>query len=373
MSTSGQDPYEDLSRSFRDFADYELDELPTYRAISQYVAEQPDLLAMMQVAPVGQRRPVLLLAAVHYLLLGGAEHQLAAWYPTVHGDGAPPSGSPGPVFHDFVRRHQAEVAELLATRATQTNEVNRSCLWFAAVRQACVDSDAPIHLIEIGVSAGLNLHFASYGYDFGDGVRRGAVSSPVQLASRVRSGRPPLDHALPPIVTRIGLDQNPNDVFDADAMRWLEACIWPEQRHRHERFRAAVAETRHDPPRLVRGDAVDGLAELVGDVPPDEHAVVVNSWVLTYLPRARRQAFVEELHRLGGERTLTWISAEHPTCLDRFRPPPIPSLPPSTGTTLCGTVRWRDGVATDDVIATVHPHVHWMHWHATPRPLPNRP
>ena len=46
-------------------------------------ARDADLLAIAAQTRVGQQPPNLLLAAVHYLLLRGSEHPLAAFYPSL--------------------------------------------------------------------------------------------------------------------------------------------------------------------------------------------------------------------------------------------------------------------------------------------------
>ena len=91
--------------------------------------------------------------------------------------------------------------------------------------------DTPIALVELGPSAGLNLHADQYAvsWDRGRGGAPGAiVACPAQVAWR--SGDPPeVDAALAPIVARIGLYSHPIDVrTDHYDVAWLEACLWPE-------------------------------------------------------------------------------------------------------------------------------------------------
>ena len=105
----------------------------TYGAICRGAADDPELLDLMARAPVTQRRPNLLLAAVHFLLLGGAAHPLGTHYDTVGGllgtDGTDPVGGPsvtsGSEFKDFCLTHREELLELIARGSTQTNEVGR--------------------------------------------------------------------------------------------------------------------------------------------------------------------------------------------------------------------------------------------------------
>jgi hypothetical protein len=370
----GRDSTADLAGYFRLFAIQECGDLPLYRRLNLGAAEDRDLLDLMvRVVPQGQRRPNLILAAVHHLLLGGAESPLARWYPTLNGGVAPPpvdEDDPYPEFHRFVFDHLDAVEPLLRAGSTQTNEPNRSCLWHVALREAAADDPEvdgrPIALVEVGASAGLNLLVDRYAYDFGDGVVRGAVDSPVRLASELRSEAPPhLDVPLPDIVERVGVDLDPINVRDAEATRWLQACVWPEQLDRHERLRAALTLAAADPPTIVQGDAVDEIADVVEECPDDAHVVVVNSWAMVYLERSRREAFATILDRLGASRPLTWISAEHPTCLALFRDPDGP-VDPAEGMSrsLVGMARWRAGRREVSTPALVHPHLRWMDWRA---------
>ncbi len=61
----------------------------------------------------------------------------------------------------------------------------------------------------------------------------------------------PAEH--PDVAWRGGVDLNPLDVHDQDAMAWLETLVWPEQDERRERLRAAVEVARREPAYLVRG------------------------------------------------------------------------------------------------------------------------
>ena len=73
-----------LPDQFRAFAESSArDGAITYGAICRGAADDPELLDLVARAPVTQRRPNLLLAAVHFLLLGGTPHALATHYDTV--------------------------------------------------------------------------------------------------------------------------------------------------------------------------------------------------------------------------------------------------------------------------------------------------
>ena len=73
----------------------------TYPSICRAVADDEAVLSLLDGAPLMQRRPLLLLAAVHFLLLSGSPHPLAEFYDTVRlargrVDEAPPEGASRP-------------------------------------------------------------------------------------------------------------------------------------------------------------------------------------------------------------------------------------------------------------------------------------
>jgi hypothetical protein len=111
-------------------------------------------------------------------------------------------------------------------------------------------------------------------------------------------GRPPLPRRLPEVVSRGGVDLNPLDVRDDDAMRWLQVLVWPGHDGRRSRLAAAVALLRADPTALVRGDLVDRLPDLVEHVPREATLVVFHSAVLGYLPQPDRDRFTETVTRV---------------------------------------------------------------------------
>ncbi len=81
-------------------------------------------MALLLEAPQTQRKPVLLLAALHDRILAGAPHPLAAYYASVGGTRRP-DGDLGPLLRDFVHREDAALRALIRSRTTQTNETGR--------------------------------------------------------------------------------------------------------------------------------------------------------------------------------------------------------------------------------------------------------
>ena len=80
----------DLSAVWIWFADNVCREYsPIYDRVSRTVAASDEVLSLVREAPPRSHQPNVLLAAVHYLLLGGLDHPLAAVYAGVS-DADPP-------------------------------------------------------------------------------------------------------------------------------------------------------------------------------------------------------------------------------------------------------------------------------------------
>nr|MBA3367715.1 DUF2332 domain-containing protein [Geodermatophilaceae bacterium] len=306
---------DDLAGMFRRWGEQLLDSLPVYGRIASGVADDAAVRNLMLAAPLEQRQPVLLMAVVHHLLLGGADHPLSQWYPTVGGRAdadAETDTDPYVDFRDFVLGRRSEISELLATRSTQTNEIGRCSVLRPAWAVVVEEVRAPLGLIELGTSAGLNLLVDRWAYSYSpEGPRFGDPDQDVLVEAQSRGARLPAPGSLP-IGSRVGIDLQPIDVRDEEAVRWLLACVWPEQLGRFQRLQAAIEVARTDPPRLVAGDLVETLPSIVAELSGDEHLAVQNSWVLNYLPAQSRQRLVNVLDELGSARDLSWVSIESP-------------------------------------------------------------
>ncbi len=348
-----------VAEYFRLFADEP--GVPFYNRLSAAVADEAWLCEMVTRAKSGQARPVLLLAAVHRLVLDHPHDELALWYPTVTGRRVP-DADPVPAFLAFCRTYETELAQLVETRSTQTNEVNRCVAAAAALRAATAElAEVPLALVELGPSAGLNLHADAYAIELGDGSVHQAPDSAVRLRTTLVSGslRPDLDSLLPPVVARLGLDLHPIDVrADANDVAWLEACLWPEQLERFDRFRAALAATVEDPPTLVQGDLLDDLPALLDGLPDGAHAFVFHTWVLTYVARARRPALVDILRTAARRRPVSWFSAEGSGVVPGIEGPPSEDF----GLTVLGLTTFRSDVEQTRLLGTCHPHLAWLDW-----------
>ncbi|MBK9180585.1 MAG: DUF2332 domain-containing protein [Acidimicrobiales bacterium] len=336
---------------------------PLYERLSTAIAADPGLLGLVAAAPEERRGPVLLFAGVHDLVLAHPDAPLARFYPSVTGS-AVPDEDPLPAFRAFVTEHRAELDARLANRTVQTNEVNRCAAVLPALRVAAARAGRPLSLVEVGCSAGLNLCFDRFAYDLG-GERAGDAGSGVLVRAEVRGDlRPPPLAPAPEVAARTGIDVAPVDVLDPEAVRWLEACVWPEQPDRLARLRGAVRVVRRDPPEIVAGDVLRVLPAVLAGLPPGTEPVVLHSWALVYLSPADRARFVELLEAAATGGPLTWISIEAPGVAPGVVAPVVAPDAPAREryATVVALTRFEGGARTDLVLARCHPHLSWIEW-----------
>lgn len=365
---SGPESLDVVSHRLAEFA-ATFPDLTLYAAICSGAADDPEVASLLTAARPGQARPVLLLAALHDLVLRDPSVPAARWFTSVGGRSPAAGDDPWPDVRATCRQHAAALRGVIAARATQTNEVNRAVYVAALLAAACADvGPVPVALVEQGCSAGLLLGLDRYRIEV-DGVVLGDPSSPVRcVGARAEGSAGPAATRLPPIVERVGLDRAPVALDDTDEVRWLEACLWPDQPERLERFRAAVALLRADPPLLVAGDMVADLgavahsarAVAAAQAGPDVHLVVMSSWALTYVRRDRRPLVADALAELAADgRPLSWLTAEPPGAVPGIRPPA--DLLPG-GSTVLGLRRWRAGAElAPTTVGHAHPHALWLH------------
>ena len=306
---------EDLSgmaEIFRHFAELECPGMsPLYEILSWNVANAPEILAIAAQRRAGQPVSNLFFAAVHALLIEEPSHPLASFYPDL-ASGRSPSGGPFPAFRSFCLERRDRIVEMISVRRVQTNVVRRCALLLPAFLRAISNwNGAPVVLVEVGASAGLNLFWDRYGYDYGGGVRWGDLMSPVQLTTTsLGDTRPPVPAREINVTGRVGIDLNPVDVSDNDAVSWLQALVWPERRDEAELLQRAIELARTTPPRLIAGDALDVLPEVLDSLPTDMVPLIFHSHTLNQFPTEARERFGELVNHYGSQRDLALISLE---------------------------------------------------------------
>ena len=307
---------EAVARTFHLFARNEAPQLdsPLYAELCYGVAGDPELLEIARQTPSEQPPPNMLLAAVQYLLLRGVEHPLRAHYPALSGEPRPLEPT-FPLFRDLVLAHREEILGLVSTRRTQTNVIRRCACLLPAFASIANASRQPLALLDLGASAGLNLNFDRYRYAYRTGgrevLRWGDASSPVALSADLRGHEslPGLPAAIP-VGWRRGIDLDPIDVEDENAVLWLRALIWPEHAERHARLQAAIAIAREQPPEVTRGDAVELLPELLEQAPDGTALIVYATHALYQLSREGVARILDTLREHAARRPVWLLGLE---------------------------------------------------------------
>ena len=293
--------YTDIVRQYVDFAGY-ADDSPCFRGWALAVAEDPEMLAWIRTLPPGKRQPNLVFAA-------------ARW----HGVEAP---GPYSGLREALLGDDGTIRDTIRARSTQTNEVGRLATLVPFLAGL---GREPLALLEPGASAGLCLYPDRWSYRWttesgvvvaGDGPR---------LDCDV-TGRFPRHAEVPAVAWRGGIDLNPLEVTDADAMAWLTNLVWPEQAERRARLRSAIETARTDPPRLVRGDLLEELPDLVAAAEAFGRVVVFHSAVVAYLEPPDRERFKLLMTGLVADGRCDWISNEGKQVLPDITAtgPPVP-------------------------------------------------
>lgn len=197
--------------------------------------------------------------------------------------------------------------------APQTNEVMRSNAILGLALHVASRTGLPLALYEVGASAGLNLSFDAYDYEFGS-HRWGDPASPVKIAADWQGDIPPLDAPLK-VIARAGADLNPLDPSDAALRERLLAYIWPDQTARLARIEAALQETARRGIKVERAEAA-AWVERIFATPgrTGETRMLVHTIAWQYFPGETKARIEAAMQRAGAmataEAPLAWASVE---------------------------------------------------------------
>jgi len=320
---------------------------PLYERLSQGIGGDEGLREFANGVRTGQPPANVLFAAVHFLLLRGAQHPLRNFYANLGGSAS--GEDPFPSFKDFVETHRGALAPLIASRVTNTNEVGRSALLAPAFRALAKEAGEPLHLIELGPSAGLNLVWDRYGvrYRRGDEVFSMDVpNAALTLECALRGDKlPPLGTA-PKIASRVGLERHPVDLSDPDVRDWLKALVWPDQVSRFAQLDKALGAIAHTKPNIRTGDALALLPDALAETPEDQPVCVYHTMVIYQFSDEMREALDAILIVASLRRPVWRISLESAL----------------SGDTPLLLYSYRDGNKEKRTLALCHPHGAWLEW-----------
>ncbi len=227
----------------------------------------------------------------------------------------------------------------------QTNEVGRASALVSGLLAFSARYQAPIDLLELGASAGLNLQLDRFRYTLGQ-HHTGDIQSPLHLTPEWHGSSPPAGPMT--IVSRAGVDRSPLDpTQDADR---LLAFVWADQDQRLRQLEAALSIAIHHRLQVETGDAALWLEQrLSSPSRPGTGRVVMHSIAFQYFSRvtqARVRSAIEQAgRRVSRETPLGWLRFE------RDGPDRDAYLRLRT---------WPDG--EDRLLARCHPHGASINW-----------
>jgi hypothetical protein len=185
----------------------------------------------------------------------------------------------------------------------QTNEVGRSAVLLGGLLHVTAETGLPIRLLEVGASAGLNLHVDAFRFQLSPKVGFGPVDSPLVLRTPwLDGGWPPTD-AAPVIGDRAGCDADPIDPRSTEGWLRLAAYVWPDQPDRFERLRAGMAVAAATDTAVERATGADFLERELCAVHPGVVTVVWHSIVWQYVTPVERTRIQRVLAAAGSRAT----------------------------------------------------------------------
>jgi hypothetical protein len=330
-----------------------------YSKLAAAIGADVELRNLAGRARDGQPHANLILGAVHFLLLRGVDDRLKRFYPSVGGTVSAEDEDPFPDFRAFVLEHVDAIAPLIETRVTNTNEIGRSALLHPGFRMIAAELAAPLSLLEIGPSAGLNLIWDKYGVRY----RRGGATvatinaaAPLVIDCELRGDRMPPIGPTPAIGARLGLELNPVNLADADDRDWLRALIWPDQVQRLRRLERAIELFAREKPEIRAGDALALLPDALAAVPTGQVAVVYHTIAVYQFSREMRDALESILAVAGLRRPLWRLSFEFDAVNRRDGTGGIGDA------YILSMIRYVDGIREERRLASAHPHGTWLEW-----------
>ncbi|MEN3977105.1 DUF2332 domain-containing protein [Emcibacter sp. SYSU 3D8] len=304
-----------------------------------------DLLAPLESRQQWEAVTSLRLAgALHFLVLAGRTPGLAAYYPSAGGtfreDGFRAE-------MERAMRGEAGFIEAFIRRAPQTNEVRRTGALVGGFLIIAARTGLPLRCLEVGASAGLNLHWDRFRYDFA-GAAWGDRASPVTIGT-AWTGDAPETGVSARVIERAGCDINPIDLSSAEAVLRLKSYVWPDHPGRFRILERATDLARRHPVALETADAADWTARHLAEPRPGVATVVFHSIAAQYFSDGTRAAFEAAIrdagHRASGAAPVAWLRMEQAS------PVQLPEI---------RLTIWPGG--HDLLLGHAHPHGLFAHW-----------
>lgn len=263
--------------------------------ISQIMFDWPG-----DVGPKAASLPLRIAGGLHALRLRG-DSELAAVYPP----NAPSDDALWTAVLNAMDREATFLREWLQS-PPQTNELRRSAVLRAAGHWLTDRYAMPLHISELGASAGLNLLWPQYVMRI-EGASYGPADAALTLTPDWTGSLPPQN--TPQIAAARGVDLAPPNPV-TDRLRLL-AYLWADQSDRLARTKAAL-----DLPAasVDTGDAIDWLAPRLATPLPSKCHLICHTIAWQYFPadvQTKGRALIEAAGaRATADAPLAWFGME---------------------------------------------------------------
>ena len=210
-------------------------------------------------------------------------------------------------------RHGMLLAQYLQS-PPQTNDPQRSAVLlggFLQIAQHC--PGLALQTCEIGASAGLNLSWDAYAYDYAGWQHGDTATAPLTLHSRWGGNRPA--DSGPQVIARAGCDVAPLDAAKAADRQRLLSYIWADQPERLQRVLRALDHAETAGIRVTQAHAADFVAQQLENRRRDAVFVLYHSIVWQYVAAAEQQRIAALMQQAGKQ-----VTATAPLAWLRFEP-----------------------------------------------------
>jgi hypothetical protein len=249
------------------------------------------------------------MGAVHRAVLQGQAPELAEFYPSVGGQ--VDLARVWSVFSETLERIGENLDDDIAL-PVQTNEVARTAALLGGFLVVAQRTGLPLRALEVGASAGLNLHFDRYFYET-EARAWGDSSAPVRLLGIIQGNSFPWS-AGAEVAERRGCDASPLDPASDRDRLLLRSFVWPDQIERFALLSAALDFVQANRVEVERADAGEWVAQKLAGPAEGRATVVFHSLVMMYLSDESRESMVETIEEAGQRATpsapLAWLRME---------------------------------------------------------------
>lgn len=250
-----------------------------------------------------------LAGALHYAVLSGAAPDLAETYPDE--SGAWDMARVWPIARDWLAKNLEPVRDFIQ-HPPQTNETRRSIILLPGLLKLAAKFEQPLHLLELGASAGLNQNLDRFNYQTETWRRDG--ESDVTVRTDWRAPVPEHLGVDLEIASRAACDLKPIDLFDPAQVLRLTCYTWADQQERLSRLRAAIRLAQACQTQVEAADASKWIADRLDRRPGAGVTVVFHSTFLIYPPRDVIAQIMSTIRQAGASATpdapLAWLSYE---------------------------------------------------------------